>query len=83
MNLFLQKMMSTPTAVKPEMVGPITNFQEFTPKHGNNPFMLAMNTDSKAFETAYGKNQPLDKPMFLGYDNNRALYGGARLFVLY
>ncbi|MGE0199730.1 MAG: hypothetical protein AB7P76_02040 [Candidatus Melainabacteria bacterium] len=48
-----------------------------------NPFMTALNTESQEFQQAYGKNMPLTKPMFLGYRDNVALYGGSRLFVLY
>ncbi len=49
----------------------------------SNPFMIAMNQDSPEFREAYGVNRPLKKPMFLGYRDNKALYGGARLFILY
>lgn len=48
-----------------------------------NPFMAAMNQDSADFQSAYGVNRPLPKPMFLGYRDNKALYGGSRLFILY
>ena len=48
-----------------------------------NPFLSAMNTDSSEFKDVYGVNRPLAKPMFLGYKDNKALYGGSRLFILY
>ena len=48
-----------------------------------NPFMIAMKTDSAEFRETYGVNKPLEKPMFLGYRENKALYGGSRLFILY
>lgn len=49
----------------------------------NNPFMTALNGDSPEYREMYGVNQPLNKPMFLGYRDNQALYGGSRLFILY
>lgn len=48
-----------------------------------NPFMLAMNSDSPEFKTIYGINKPLEKPMFVGYHDNKPIYGGNRLFILY
>jgi hypothetical protein len=48
-----------------------------------NPFMTALNTDSKAFKENYGVNRPLEKPMFLGYRDDKPLFGGSRLFILY
>ncbi len=30
-----------------------------------------------------GVNQPLNHPMFVGYRDNKAIYAGSRLFVLY
>lgn len=49
----------------------------------NNPFMAAQYNQSPEFLSELGKNRPLAKPMFLGYRDNKALYGGSRLFVLY
>lgn len=46
-----------------------------------NPFMSAQNPESDDYH--YGVNRPLDKPAFLGYRDNQALYGGSRLFILY
>jgi len=48
-----------------------------------NPFMNAQNPDSQEYHDMYGINRPLDKPVFLGYRDNQALYGGSRLFILY
>jgi hypothetical protein len=44
-----------------------------------NPFMRA-NVNPEGQKT--GENNPLRSPMFLGYRDNQALYGGAKLFVL-
>ncbi|MDX2085887.1 MAG: hypothetical protein SFZ03_10930 [Candidatus Melainabacteria bacterium] len=46
----------------------------------NNPFLLANNAKHTA--SKIGVNCPLERPMFLGYRDNQALYGGARLFIL-
>jgi hypothetical protein len=52
-------------------------------KQRYNPFLTAMDTESQAFKEAYGKNQPLKDPMFLGYRDDQPMYGGSRLFILY
>lgn len=52
-------------------------------KKNHNPFLSALNSESQEFQEQYGVNRPLGKPMFLGYRDNQALYGGARLFILY
>ena len=49
----------------------------------HNPFLTALNTDSKEFKDTYGVNRPLEKPMFLGYRDDQPLFGGGRLFILY
>jgi hypothetical protein len=54
-----------------------------TPSKRYNPFLSALNTDSSDFKDVYGVNRPLNKPMFLGYKDDKALYGGSRLFILY
>ncbi len=48
-----------------------------------NPFMAAQQPDSAEYQQMYGVNRPLEKPIFLGYRDNQALYGGSRLFILY
>lgn len=48
-----------------------------------NPFMAALNTDSAEFKETYGVNRPLEKPMFLGYRDDKPMFGGSRLFILY
>lgn len=59
-----------------------TELENYKPAN-HNPFMVAMNDNSEAYRATYGINRPLKKPMFLGYRENKALYGGARLFILY
>jgi hypothetical protein len=48
-----------------------------------NPFMAALNAESQEFKDVYGVNKPLEQPMFLGYHDNKPVYGGNRLFILY
>ena len=51
---------------------------------GNNPFLLnASNPFNTPSQQKVGVNQPLPKAMFLGYgEDDKPLYGGARLFIL-
>lgn len=48
-----------------------------------NPFLTALNTDTAEFKEVYGVNRPLEKPMFLGYRDEKPMFGGSRLFILY
>jgi hypothetical protein len=48
---------------------------------GNNPFLLAQTDPAKQLDQL-GKNLPFAKPIFLGYKDDKALYGGSKLFVL-
>ncbi|MBX2860445.1 MAG: hypothetical protein KTR14_04375 [Vampirovibrio sp.] len=50
---------------------------------GQNPFLSATNPQNSQLPAAYGENRPLHKPIFLGYRDGQALYGGSRLFILY
>jgi hypothetical protein len=55
---------------------------KFDPNLGanrENPFLKASLNPAAG---DIGVNKPLDKPMFLGYKGNKALYGGSRLFIL-
>lgn len=51
-------------------------------KSPNNPFLQANGHDPSGSES-YGINQPLRHPMFVGYRDNKPIYAGSRLFVLY
>lgn len=62
--------------------GPVTGGMEATKKRYN-PFLAATNTETAEFKQMYGVNKPLEKPMFLGYRNEQAVFGGSRLFLLY
>jgi hypothetical protein len=48
-----------------------------------NPFLSALDNDSVEFKEVYGVNKPLSKPMFLGYRDDKPVFGGSRLFILY
>jgi hypothetical protein len=48
---------------------------------GNNPFLLAQTDPAKQLEQL-GQNIPFPRPIFLGYRDNKALYGASKLFVL-
>jgi hypothetical protein len=48
-----------------------------------NPFLSALDTNSAEFKEMYGVNRPFAQPMFLGYREDEAVYGGSRLFILY
>ena len=61
---------------------PITN-QITSPRKQYNPFLIAQNTESPEFKGIYGVNKPLEKAMFLGYHDNKPIFGGNRLFILY
>jgi hypothetical protein len=47
----------------------------------NNPFLQSNGNNGGAANQ--GLNQPLRQPMFVGYRDNKPLYAGSRLFVLY
>lgn len=49
---------------------------------GKNPFMVTQSYQGAAKEDM-GVNRPLRTPMFFGYKDNKAVYAGSRLFVLY
>lgn len=47
-----------------------------------NPFLQSSDL-SQANIDEYGMNRPLHHPMFVGYRDNKPIYAGSRLFVLY
>jgi hypothetical protein len=47
-----------------------------------NPFLRA-NQSPEEMAQDYGVNRPLRHPLFVGYRNNKPIYAGSRLFVLY
>ncbi|WP_373532437.1 hypothetical protein [Vampirovibrio sp.] len=61
---------------------PVTTSAGATTKRSN-PFLSAMNTESQEFKENYGVNKPLKDAMFLGYRDEKPVFGGGRLFILY
>lgn len=51
---------------------------------GRNPFLQPGTMPAvSAAANEVGVNRPLRHPMFVGYRDNRPIYAGSRLFVLY
>lgn len=74
-KLILQQILSgRPTPV------PSLNRESQPPK---NPFLQANGLNQTLNQAEYGVNRPLRHPMFVGYRDNKAIYAGSRLFVLY
>lgn len=61
---------------------PVTTSVGASVKRGN-PFLTAMNTESAEFKENYGVNRPLKEAMFLGYRDEKPVFAGGRLFILY
>ena len=83
--MFLDKLFSEKKALAPMpskvLPVPQAKYQQQSPQ--DNPFLLANNSEHPMFMGTYGVNRPLAKPMFLGYKDDKPLYGGSRLFILY
>ncbi len=80
----LMKPLTQPPAQTKQVLAPVhINTGDPATQNKRNPFLSAMNTDTKEFRDVYGVNRPLNKPMFLGYRDDKALYGGSKLFILY
>lgn len=70
-------------ATLPSLAAPaVTTSTGASAKRGN-PFLTAMNTESPEFKEHYGVNKPLKDAMFLGYRDEKPVFGGSRLFILY
>ena len=52
------------------------------PIGANNPFLLSDHNKANQAYRQIGVNQPFSKPLFLGYRDEKPLYGGSRLFIL-
>jgi hypothetical protein len=91
-NALIQKFLPSPRPTQQtgnaKLPSPITPVQSAQRGFGQsdpnkNPFMIALNPDNPEFMGYYGVNRPLKQPMFFGYQDNKPLYGGSRLFILY
>ncbi|MBY0404384.1 MAG: hypothetical protein K2X66_10840 [Cyanobacteria bacterium] len=75
---------NVPVKAPTPMVSPTLNVkQPTTPGNVQNPFMMANDIENPNFMGYYGVNRPLKEPMFMGYRDDKPLYGGSRLFILY
>ncbi len=72
-KMILQQIMSG----RPAPVQPAVSQQ----RTAKNPFMQA--NGFNVSNDDIGVNQPLRHPMFVGYRDNKPIYAGSRLFVLY
>ena len=73
-NVFLKQILS----------GKTESVSSFNPNSATrkNPFLQGQ--AKGAFDNPdVGVNQPLHHPMFVGYRDNKAIFAGSRLFVLY
>jgi hypothetical protein len=47
-----------------------------------NPFLMANTPSLNAPTRDMGVNKPLQQPMFVGYHDNKPIYGGGKVFLL-
>lgn len=76
-NLLMQQMMKGVTA----QLQPVAEVAKRP-----NPFLASSEQSMGAnpfTKSEVGVNQPLKSPLFVGYKDNKAIYAGSRLFVLY
>ncbi len=73
-KMLLQRILSG----KPEAIAP--SFGSSAP--GKNPFLQTTQYGEPSNKEV-GVNRPLRHPMFVGYLDNKPIYAGSRLFVLY
>lgn len=77
-KMLLQKILSG-TVVKPQPVVPKQNGESPV----KNPFLQNQSLDTDKNVGEYGVNRPLKQAMFVGYRDDKPIYAGSRLFVLY
>lgn len=75
-NLFLRKILSG-------QAEPVAAIQAESNRQFKNPFLQASYQQKNGFIDDCGVNLPLRHPMFVGYRDNKPIYAGSRLFVLY
>lgn len=73
----------TVKATLPSLAAPAVTKSAGANTRRGNPFLSAMNTESPEFKESYGINKPLKDAMFLGYRDDKPVFGGGRLFILY
>ena len=48
----------------------------------SNPFLISSEISMLGKTRHMGENKPLEQAMFIGYHNEKAIYGGGQIFVL-
>ncbi len=48
----------------------------------SNPFLMSSEVSSLGKTRNMGENKPLEQPMFIGYHNEKPIYGGGQIFLL-
>ncbi len=65
---------------RPNFPPPIT--PEFTSIGKSNPFLISSEPSALGKPRYMGENKPLEQPMFIGYHNEKPIYGGGQIFLL-
>lgn len=66
-------------------VAPTAQLGGLTPVAGigkANPFLMSNDLSTSVAQRGIGQNKPLEQPMFIGYHNEKPIYGGGKVFVL-
>ncbi|MFN9691158.1 MAG: hypothetical protein ACK551_03560 [Vampirovibrionales bacterium] len=48
----------------------------------SNPFLISSELPTLGKTRHMGENKPLEQPMFIGYHNEKPIYGGGQIFLL-
>jgi len=48
----------------------------------SNPFLISSEVSALGKPRNMGENKPLEQPMFIGYHNEKPIYGGGQIFLL-
>jgi hypothetical protein len=48
----------------------------------SNPFLMSSDLSGSLKPTSMGNNKPLEQAMFIGYHNEKPIYGGGQIFML-
>jgi hypothetical protein len=72
-----------PSATPP--VAPTARMGALNPVTGigkANPFLMSNDLSTSVAQRGIGQNKPLEQPMFIGYHNEKPIYGGGKVFIL-
>jgi hypothetical protein len=74
---------SAPPVTRPNMPNfPTPVMGEFSGIGKSNPFLLSSEPSALGKSRYMGENKPLEQPMFIGYHNEKPIYGGGQIFLL-